>query len=82
MKKKHLSPEQAFRAMFVFLSEYYERTARSAELADVLGDIQLIGSDGMPADPAAWDDWLAAINTVLADRVGVAEKVSSRRSLG
>jgi hypothetical protein len=72
MKKTHLSPEQAFRAMFVFLSEYYERTARSAELADVLGDIQLLGSDGMPADPAAWDDWLAAINTVLADRTGAA----------
>jgi hypothetical protein len=62
MKKKSLSPEQAFRAMFIFLNEYYERSARSGELVDVLGDIQLNETDGMPADPAAWDDWLAAIN--------------------
>ncbi len=72
MKKKLLSSEQAFRAMFVFLNEYYQRTGRKAELGDVLGDIQLNKGDGMPADPAAWNDWLSAINTVLANRTGVA----------
>ncbi|MGE0257338.1 MAG: hypothetical protein AB7H71_15395 [Alphaproteobacteria bacterium] len=62
-----ISPEQAFAAMFVFLSEYYQRTNGTAVLADVLGDIQPIQSDGMPADPAAWEDWLAAIRAVLSD---------------
>ena len=62
MKKRLLSSEQAFRAMFIFLYEYYERSGRSGELVDVLGDIQVNATDGMPADPAAWDDWLAAIN--------------------
>jgi len=65
MKKKLLSPEQAFRAMFVFLNEYYQRTEGKAELGEVLGDIQLIRADGMPADPAAWGDWLAAVGSVL-----------------
>ncbi len=72
MKKKPLSPEQAFRAMFVFLDAYHERTSGKAELGDVLGDIQLNESDGRPADPAAWDDWLSAIKKVLADRTTVA----------
>ena len=65
MKKKPLSPEQAFRAMFVFLDAYHERTAGKAELGDVLGDIQLNENDRMPADPAAWGDWLAAVGSVL-----------------
>jgi hypothetical protein len=34
-------------------------------LADVLGDIQPLRSDGTPADPAAWGDWLAAIESVF-----------------
>jgi hypothetical protein len=64
MNKKTLTPEQAFRAMFIFLSEYYERTQRQAELASVLSDIQTNRTDGLPADPAAWGDWLAAIKSV------------------
>ena len=64
MKNKLLSSEQAFQAMFVFLNEYYQRTSERAELGDVLGDIQL-NKDGMTADPAAWDDWLAAINEAM-----------------
>ena len=65
MKKKPLSLEQAFRAMLVFLNAYHERTAGKAELGDVLGDIQLNENDRMPADPAAWSDWLAAVGSVL-----------------
>ena len=65
MKKKFLSSEQAFQAMFAFLNDYYQRTAGKAELGDVLGDIQVNESDGMPADPAAWADWISAIDTVV-----------------
>ena len=82
MKKKLLSPEQSFRAMFIFLSEYYKRTRSGAELGDVLGDIQLNERDGMPADPAAWGDWLSAIDTVLADRIGAEGKTRPQRSTG
>ena len=73
MKKIFLSSEQAFQAMFAFLNDYYQRTAGKAELGDVLGDIQVNESDGMPADPAAWADWIAAIDTVVkkpADAAG------------
>jgi hypothetical protein len=63
MSKKLLSTEQAFQAMFVFLSAYHERTEGTAELGEVLGDIQL-NKDGSTMDPAAWGDWLTAIDAV------------------
>jgi hypothetical protein len=78
MKKKPLSPEQAFRAMFVFLNEYYQRTSGKTELGDVLSDIQLNETDGIPADPAAWGDWLAAIDHVREHTV--AETGKAQRS--
>ena len=65
MKKKLLSSEQAFQAMFAFLNDYYRRTEGKAELGDVLGDIQVNENDGMPADPAAWADWISAIKAVV-----------------
>jgi len=74
MKKKLLSSEQAFRAMFLFLCEYHKRTGGQAKIADVLGDVQLNRTDGMPADPAAWDDWLAVVDTVLTDRITAGAK--------
>jgi hypothetical protein len=64
MKKKPLTPEQAFSAMTIFLSRYYERTEGKGELGAILGDIQ-VNRQGLPFDPAAWDDWLAAINQAL-----------------
>jgi hypothetical protein len=79
MKKKLLSPERTFRAMFIFLNEYHRRTAGKAELGDVLGDIQLISSDGMPADPAAWGDWLAAIDEARDHAVDETGKAAQRR---
>ena len=72
MKKKFLSSEQAFQVMFAFLNDYYQRTAGKAELGDVLGDIQVNESDGMPADPAAWADWISAIDTVVKKPVAAA----------
>jgi hypothetical protein len=60
-----LSAEQAFHVMFNFLKQYYERTGGKSDLAAVLSDIQTVPSDGMPADPAAWADWLDAVRVVL-----------------
>jgi hypothetical protein len=68
MRKKLLSPERAFQAMFAFLHDYYQRTEGKAELSDVLSDIQMNAGDGLPADPAAWQDWLSAIDAVYENR--------------
>ena len=65
--KKKLSAEQAFHAMFIFLNDYYERTRGQSELGAVLSDIQGKEGDGLPADPAAWGDWLAAIDLVFQE---------------
>lgn len=52
--------------MFIFLKDYYDRTGGTSELGSVLSDIQMnLWADGLPADPAAWGDWLAAIDAVL-----------------
>ena len=64
MKRKLLSAEQAFRAMFLYLNEFYNRTEGKAELGEVLGDIQMNNKNGLPMDPAAWDDWLSAVDAV------------------
>lgn len=65
MKKTRLSPEQAFDAMLIFLSGYYQRTGGKGELAALLGDLQINYPDGRSFDPAAWDDWLAAVDSTL-----------------
>jgi hypothetical protein len=53
-----LTPEQAFHAMFLFLERYWAEF-KTANLADVLGDIQP-AEGGRSSDPAAWHDWLRA----------------------
>lgn len=67
MKQQRLTSEQAFRAMSLFLEQYYARSGQAAELGAVLGDIQLNADDGRPYDPAAWSDWLAAIGAALEE---------------
>ncbi len=49
-------------AMRLFLEDYYEQT-HSDDVGALLGDIQLL-EDGMTADPAVWDDWLACVDKV------------------
>jgi hypothetical protein len=61
MKKQVLTPEQAFHAMSIYLQRYHDRTSGKSDLAALLGDIQINANDGRPFDPAAWGDWLAAI---------------------
>jgi len=57
-----LTPEQGFRAMFLFLDSYWSEF-KTATLADVLGDLQPAG-EGQSSDPAAWNDWLRAVESV------------------
>jgi hypothetical protein len=65
MKERRLSNRQAFAAMSIFLERYYERGSTSDDLAVLLGDLQITKNDGLPLDPAAWSDWLAAVEQVL-----------------
>ena len=61
----------AYKAMFRFLENYYERGGRNAdEIAVLLSSMNMeIFQDGRTADPAMWDDWLDAIEEVLAVQV-------------
>ena len=64
---ENLTEIQAFKAMIIFLDDYYDRT-QSDEIGAILGGLQIVG-DGMPADPAAWDDWLKCVRQVLSEKV-------------
>ncbi len=66
MEEMLLSPKEAFAAMRQFLDAYHLRTGGSGKLASVLSDLQLLPTDGLPADPAAWEDWTAAVKAVKA----------------
>jgi len=60
---KNLTLLQAFNAMRVFLEDYYKRTL-SDDIGSLLGDLQLF-QDNTTADPAAWNDWIRATDSVL-----------------
>jgi len=59
-----LTIRQAYEAMLLFLEGLYERT-KSDDLGALLGDLQIL-DDGGTADPAAWQDWLNSVQTVLS----------------
>lgn len=61
VRQEKLTIEQAYQAMVFFLEHEYELT-KSDEIGGLLGSLSLsIWSDGKPADPAAWQDWLDAV---------------------
>lgn len=61
-----LNEKTAFVAMRYFLEAFYVRTS-SDEIGALLGDLAPIG-DGKTADPAAWGDWMDAVNKALAEK--------------
>lgn len=75
--EKTLTLKQSYKAMFVFIKNYYNRKGKPDELGILLGDIQLMSDlhndpekEGdetslYTADPASWNDWLEAAETVL-----------------
>ncbi|MFQ5400500.1 MAG: hypothetical protein ACE5E7_12990 [Anaerolineae bacterium] len=77
--EKTLTLKQAYKAMFVFVKNYYNRKGKTDELGILLGDIQLLSyllddpeKEGdetslYTADPASWGDWLEAVETVLQE---------------
>ena len=55
-----MNQEQAYRAMFHFMEKYYALT-QAEDIGILLGSMQLL-ADGLPADRAIWNEWLAAID--------------------
>ena len=64
-----LTAEQAYEAMFCYLSEYWKRFEHAA-LGDVLGDMQP-AKRGTSSDPAAWEDWLKCVRRVAGEHKAV-----------
>lgn len=61
-----LTERQAFDAMRAYLQAYWERSNTSS-VSHVLSATQpAFLADTVTADPAAWEDWLKAVNAVLA----------------
>jgi hypothetical protein len=59
-----LDEKEALEAMGYFLRAYYDRGHhKESDLPLVMHSIEIL-SDGITADPAAWDDWLDAIRKV------------------
>jgi len=68
-KDSKLTIEQAFCAMFFFIENEYELT-RSDDIGALLGSLDwTIWSDAGAADPAAWDDWLSAVEKARSAKI-------------
>ena len=59
-----LTEAQAFQAMYLFLSNYWEST-KSDEIGALLGGLSLL-SDGTAADPAYSNEWKKSVQKVLS----------------
>ena len=66
MKSTSIDEKTAFLAMVKFLERYWERGG-GEEIAALLGSLAL-QSDGRPADPALWRDWLTSLDYVATGR--------------
>jgi hypothetical protein len=65
---------QAYKAMYEYLRMYYYHMNKPEEIGNLLSEMQLIKNkrpvdidtnDGTPVDPAAWEEWISAINIVI-----------------
>jgi hypothetical protein len=59
-----LSEEEAFKAMTLFLDQFYGRAGD--DLVTLMADVSL-EKDGSTLDPAAWDDWMDCVRAVKGD---------------
>ncbi|WP_432663370.1 hypothetical protein R9X47_22665 [Wukongibacter baidiensis] len=60
-----LSKKEAYKAMILFLENYYS-LSNSEYIADLLSSMMLLG-DGKPADSALWEDWIEAVNKTIEE---------------
>ena len=62
-----LTEQEAFEAMRFFLAEFWKRggSQSGSDVADLLSwTARDLWEDGSTADPAQWDDWMAAVEAV------------------
>jgi hypothetical protein len=69
MMERELTPKDAYVAMYLFLSELYERAGYD-QLGGLLGGMSLL-DDGTPADPGYWDDWLRMVEKAKSQRANI-----------
>lgn len=62
-----LTPREGFVAIRLFLEQFYARAGN--DLETLIADITL-EADGMPGDPAAWDDWTECVRTARGEPAG------------
>jgi len=60
-----LSEIEAFKAMTIFLEEFFRETG--GDFAMLLNDIE-IEEDGITHDPGVWDEWMDAVTKVIGPR--------------
>ena len=78
--EKQVTIKQAYKAMFLFVKEYYYRKNEPEDIGNLLGDVQLMSylyddpnreedEDGNlnTVDPASWYDWLEAVEKILKE---------------
>jgi hypothetical protein len=53
-----ISEREAFVALRLFLEQFYARAGNDMET--LIADVTL-EKDGLPLDPAAWDDWVRCV---------------------
>ena len=59
-----LSEHEAFRAMSLFIDQFYRRAGD--DMSTLMADIT-IEADGGTLDPAAWEDWLRVVAQIKAE---------------
>ncbi len=62
--KEKLNHEEAYKAMFCFLENYYKQTG-SDDVGALLGSMQIL-EDMSTADPAMWNDWEGCIEKITS----------------
>ena len=67
-----LNEEEALKAVFYFLDNYYEQLKfegiESDDIAVLLGSLTIL-SDNKPADRAMWNEWLEAIEVMKNEKI-------------
>ncbi|MFI5648957.1 hypothetical protein [Kitasatospora sp. NPDC051705] len=62
MSEYSMNEREAFEVMSKFLWQFANRAG--GDLLTLLGDVSL-EADGMPADPAAWTDWMECVRATM-----------------
>lgn len=65
--EKELTVLEAYKAMLVFLERCWVLRGKPEQVGNVLSAIQLI-NETRTADPAAWFDWLEAVEEVISQK--------------